>query len=135
MKAVFADTFYWVALTNPADSHNQVVMASAREIARTTIVTTDAVLTEFLTFFAENTHWRKRAARTVQALLDAPDVKIIPENRATFLAGLELYSTRPDKGYSMTDCISMQTMRREGLTDVLTNDRHFEQEGFKALFR
>ena len=30
----------------------------------------------------------------------------------------------------MIDCVSMQTMRREGLTDVLTNDRHFEQEGF-----
>jgi predicted nucleic acid-binding protein len=29
----------------------------------------------------------------------------------------------------------METMRREGLTDVLTNDRHFEQEGFRALFR
>jgi predicted nucleic acid-binding protein len=28
-----------------------------------------------------------------------------------------------------------QAMRREGLTDVLTNDRHFEQEGFQALFR
>jgi uncharacterized protein len=50
-------------------------------------------------------------------------------------AGLDLYATRLDKGYSMTDCISMQAMRREGLTDVLTNDRHFEQEGFRALFR
>jgi predicted nucleic acid-binding protein len=29
----------------------------------------------------------------------------------------------------------MQTMRGEGLTEVLTNDRHFEQEGFRALFR
>jgi predicted nucleic acid-binding protein len=29
----------------------------------------------------------------------------------------------------------MQTMRREGITDVLTSDRHFEQEGFRALFR
>jgi predicted nucleic acid-binding protein len=29
----------------------------------------------------------------------------------------------------------MQTMRREGLTEALTNDRHFEQEGFNALFR
>jgi len=36
---------------------------------------------------------------------------------------------------SLTDCISMQTMRRECLTQVLTNDRHFEQEGFRALFR
>jgi predicted nucleic acid-binding protein len=29
----------------------------------------------------------------------------------------------------------MQTMRREGLTDIPTNDRHFEQEGFRARFR
>ena len=26
-------------------------------------------------------------------------------------------------------------MRRAGLTDVLTGDRHFEQEGFRALVR
>ncbi len=47
-------------------------------------------------------------------------------------AGLQLYRDRPDKRYSLTDCISMQTMRREGLTEVLTNDRHFEQEGFRC---
>ena len=28
----------------------------------------------------------------------------------------------------------MQAMRREGLTDILTNDRHFTQEGFTILF-
>jgi len=48
---------------------------------------------------------------------------------------MSLYEARPDKGYSLTDCISMQTMRREGITEVLTDDRHFEQEGFHALFR
>jgi len=46
-----------------------------------------------------------------------------------------LYAARPDKAYSVTGCISMQTMRREGLTDVLKNDRHFEQEGFHRQFR
>jgi predicted nucleic acid-binding protein len=59
----------------------------------------------------------------------------VPQSRASFLAGLTLYEKRFDKGYSLTDCISMETMRREGLTDILTNDRHFEQEGFRALFR
>ena len=62
-------------------------------------------------------------------------VLVVPPNRGSFHGGLELYRARPDKGYSLVDCISMQTMRREGLTDVLTNDRHFEQEGFRALFR
>jgi len=39
----------------------------------------------------------------------------------------------PGVGSSLTDCISMQTMLCEGLTDALTNDRHFE-EGFRAIF-
>lgn len=68
-------------------------------------------------------------------LIKDPAVLVVPQSRESFLAGLELYRARPDKGYSLTDCISMQTMRQERLFEVLTNDRHFEQEGFKALFR
>jgi hypothetical protein len=30
---------------------------------------------------------------------------------------------------------SSPRMRKERLSEVLTNDRHFEQEGFQALFR
>jgi predicted nucleic acid-binding protein len=57
------------------------------------------------------------------------------KSRELFLAGLDLYRARPDKGYSLTDCMSMLIMRREGLAEILTHDRHFEQEGFRALFR
>jgi hypothetical protein len=59
----------------------------------------------------------------------------VPQSRESFLDSLHLYQTRRDNGCSMVDCISMQTMRKEGLTQILTNDRHFEQEGFGALFR
>lgn len=48
--------------------------------------------------------------------------------------GNPLYESRPDKGYSLTDCLSMHVMRREGLTHILTNDHHFTQEGFHILF-
>lgn len=71
----------------------------------------------------------------VERLLGSSAVRVIPQSRESFLAGLRLYRARPDKGYSLTDCISMETMRKEELTEVLTNDRHFEQEGFRALFR
>jgi predicted nucleic acid-binding protein len=46
---------------------------------------------------------------------------------------LSLYETRPDKGYSLTDCISMNTMRQERISDILTHDSHFTQEGFITL--
>lgn len=89
MSAVFADTFYWIAITDSSDSFHERALALTAACASVSLVTTD----------------------------------------------VELYAARFNKGYSLTDCISMQTMRHLGVTDVLTNDRHFEQEGFRALFR
>jgi len=51
------------------------------------------------------------------------------------LAGLRLYEQRNDKGYSLVDCISMTTMRRYAILEVLTNDHHFMQEGFNVALR
>ena len=96
---------------------------------------TQEVLAEVLTFFAAEAWLRKRAVETVREILSDPAVHIVRQSHESFLSGFDLYAARPDKGYSLTDCISMHTMRREGLTQALTNDRHFEQEGFRALFR
>jgi predicted nucleic acid-binding protein len=68
-------------------------------------------------------------------MLESRTVQVISQTTDSFSAGLGLYRARLDKGYSLTDCISMETMRHEGITDVLTNDAHFEQEGFRALLR
>jgi uncharacterized protein len=111
-------------------------MEVSRALAPERIVTTDEVLCEYLAFFAgARRSVREQAGQNVAELIDSFSVLVVPQSRESFRAGLELYRARPDKGYSLTDCISMQTMRREGITDALTNDRHFEQEGFRALFR
>lgn len=131
MNAAFADTFYWIALTDTRDAGHQ----RSAQVANA-IVTTDEVLSEYLTFFcAASESIRREVAMVVEEILQDPSVRVIPQSRESFLAGLDLYRARPDKGYSLIDCISMQTMRREGLTDALTNNRHFEQEGFRALLR
>ena len=136
MTALFADTFYWIALADFSDSAHQQALAITAERADSSIVTTDEILVEYLTFFASAPEpLRRQAGTSVQRILASPVIRVIPQSRSSFLSGLDLYIQRPDKGYSLVDCISMQTMRREGLTEVLTNDRHFEQEGFLALFR
>jgi hypothetical protein len=43
-----------------------------------------------------------------------PIVTIVPQSRESFLAGLSPYRARPDQGQSLTDCISMHTMRLHG---------------------
>ena len=114
--AFFADTFYWVSLTNPRDSAHERVAAFSAEHEGTTILTTDEVLAEFLTFFATDLALRADAAGVVEDILQNPDVQVIPQSRSSFLAGLELYKTREDKTYSLTDCIAMETMRGKAST-------------------
>lgn len=135
MRAVFADTFYWIALINPADAHSQEVQRFDDVLSGGNVYTTEEVLAEVLTFFAGDNWLRSRAVETVREIISDPAVHVIPQSHEFFQSGFDLYSSRPDKGYSLTDCISMQTMRREGLIEVLTNDRHFEQEGFRTLLR
>ena len=134
-RAVFADTFYWIALFNPNDSFYEQALALSRSLQNTFIVTTDEVLTEFLTYFASgDPEVRRKAVNAVRGTLKNPKIYVIPQTRQSFLAGLDLYDARPDKGYSLTDCISMNVMKAEGLTDTLTHDEHFRQEGFRTLF-
>jgi predicted nucleic acid-binding protein len=56
----------------------------------------------------------------VEGVFADPSMRVIEVTRALFLEGLALYRARPDKDYSLTDCISMRVMRRESLTDALT---------------
>ena len=67
---------------------------------------------------------RSLAAQIVRQSLAHPEVEVVPRSRQAFLDGLALHQARLDKGYSLTDCISMETMCREGLTEVLTRDVH-----------
>ncbi|MGH9948244.1 MAG: type II toxin-antitoxin system VapC family toxin [Pyrinomonadaceae bacterium] len=62
-----------------------------------------------------------------------PNIEVIEQNKQLFEEGLSFYKSRLDKGYSLTDCISMNICRELGIKDILTHDRHFEQEGFEIL--
>ncbi len=136
MTAVLADTFYWAALTSTEDNAHARAIDFSRSLQPDRIVTTDEVLNEYLAYFSRaRPSVRVQAGNTVSGLLRNPHILVVPQSRDSFLTGLEFYRARSDKTYSLTDCISMRTMHREALTDVLTDDRHFEQEGFRALFR
>jgi len=93
MKAVFADTFYWIALTNPRDSFHHRVLEFSRSLRPQSIVTTDEVLTELLTFSAADQQLRLEASLVVNDVLADENVRVIPQTRGSFVAGLP--STKP----------------------------------------
>lgn len=133
MKALFADTWFWIALANPYDKYHPQVKSIKSRFPDSYVITTDEILVEFLTYFSDRGKYsRIRASQVVQEMLDS-DVEILPQSRDSFLKGFDLYKQRPDKGYSLTDCISMQTMKAMSINEALTHDHHFTQEGFKRL--
>jgi predicted nucleic acid-binding protein len=131
---VFADTFYWIAITLPSDAWGDRVVEVCEALGTTRYVTTDEILVEFLSHLSsKGEHLRELAVQLVRRILQDEDITVIPQSRESFLRGLDLYERRLDKGYCLVDCISMNAMRDGSITAGLSNDRHFEQEGFTLL--
>ena len=136
MRRLFADTFYWIALFSPTNAWHKRVLAFSQSVGPCHLYTTEEVLAEFLTYCSgAGPHTRQQAAAVVRSLLADPTVRVLRQRHASFLTALSLYEARLDKRYSLTDCSSMESMRRHRLSEVLTNDRQFSQEGFQMLFQ
>ncbi len=134
MKMVFVDTPYWLAIVHPNDQWRDAAERAKSSLGKVRLLTTDEVLAEFLTGLGKwGEHLRRQAVKMVRKIQANPNVRVIPQSRDSFLRGLELYEQRLDKDYSLTDCISMNAMRAESVSQVLTCDRHFAQEGFEVL--
>ena len=134
MKAAFVDTQYLVAIFQPSDQWHEKAIALESRLAGYEFVTTDAVLGETLNYFSGlGATARAEIVAVVEEVLADLHFLVVEQTRDEFLHGLALYATRPDKGYSLTDCISMNVMRTRGISEILTRDHHFTQEGFQIL--
>jgi hypothetical protein len=76
---------------------------------------------------------RERSVALVDRLRASAATEIVPLSRRLFDHGLALHRERLDKGYSLTDCISMVICREREIIDVLSHDVHFRQEGLVTL--
>jgi predicted nucleic acid-binding protein len=134
MKGVFVDTSHLVATLNPRDSLHDKAFRIETDLRNIPLVTSDFVLLEVCNYFSEfSRHIKDQISNSVDAIIRNPRYSVIESSRFLFLSGKGLYSRRTDHGYSLTDCISMTIMFETGITEILTNDNHFEHEGFRIL--
>ena len=136
MTDVFVDAAYWIALLRSDDQWHGSALAAREQLGQVTLVTTEEVLTEVLTGLSRyGSELRTQAAGMVRDILEGKGVRMIPQTHDTFMEGLSRYEQRSDKAYSLQDCISMNVMEAESITEVLTSDHNFEQEGFTILMK
>ncbi len=134
MKRVFADSSYWVAVINASDQWAEAAENATASIGAAAITTSLAVLVEVLNFFsARGKEMIETAAGAIGRIVSDDAVTVIETSMDDFTAALALYRKRADQGYSLTDCVSMNILRRLKIHDVLTSDTHFEHEGFRVL--
>jgi len=98
-------------------------------------LTNSYVLAEFIALCQARGLNRIRVLNFSADLLDNPHVEIVWVDEALHRSALTLLHERLDKVYSLCDAVSFVLMRERGITEALTTDRHFEQEGFIRLLR
>jgi predicted nucleic acid-binding protein len=91
------------------------------------------VLAEFVALTYARKLPKEHAPRFARTLLSHPRVGIVWVDESLHRKGLDLLEDRLDKGYSLCDAISFTLMKDRGISEALTTDRHFEQEGFTRL--
>jgi predicted nucleic acid-binding protein len=130
---IFIDTSYLAALALPRDALHDRAQRWAESITERTI-TTDFVIVELVNGLSRIGD-REKVNPLLQLVKANRDITVLPASRELVVAGLHLHESRPDKEWSLTDCISFEVMREYGSAGALTHDHHFEQAGFEALLR
>lgn len=93
-------------------------------------LTHNYVLAEFVALALVRRFPRLATLTFITDLLENPDIEVVWVDEALHRAAVELLIARQDKTYSLCDAVSFVLMRQSGITEALTTDRHFEQEGF-----
>lgn len=134
MRVIFADTVYWVAITNPRDALHDQATKMPDELGEHRIVNSELVLVELLNILSgHGGYLRQSATGLVQRIIDNPYIELVPQTPHLFREALALYRERPDKAWSLTDCASFLIMDERRITEALTHDQHFVQNGYHAL--
>jgi hypothetical protein len=131
LQDAFADTAFWVALVAKQDQYNERAQKWSLRI-RGRIVTTAAVLLETANTLARPP-WRAAAITLMDYVQNRAGLEIVALSPDLWRRGWDLYRNRPDKAWSLTDCISFLVMEDANLLDALTPDEHFRQAGFRPV--
>lgn len=131
---LFLDANYLIALEVENDQHHHEAASHWTTLfeAPLTLVTTSYVLDEIVTFL-NSCRQHAKAVRVGDNLLTASNIQLIQVEETLFREGWNYFKRHEDKTFSLTDCISFVLMKRLGIAEALTFDRHFAQAGFTKL--
>lgn len=130
---ILADTGYLIALIDHGDELYERALGWTLCV-REPVLVTEYVFVETANYFS-GTRLRARSHEVLDGLRRNPAYHTLWGSESLFNEGWSLHRDRPDKHWSLTDCISFVVMRQRRITRALAYDHHFEQAGFEPLLR
>jgi len=136
MKAVFIDTSAWLALVNKTDALHEKAKQIRNRFLKQPVqfLVTDYILVEIANTLSR-IPFRASAIRLINLIQASSNIQLVEINREIYGEAWEMYRSRLDKEWSLTDCTSFVIMNRAGIKDAFTSDHHFEQAGFNILIK
>ncbi len=127
------DTSGLFSLWDGNDPFHAVAVRLYRDAGRR--VTHDYVLAELIALAQVRGLPRRDVLEHVSRLLDDPVVEVHWLGEGAYRTALAFLRDRLDKTYSLCDAASFLLVRKLGITEVLTTDRDFDQEGLVRLLK
>jgi predicted nucleic acid-binding protein len=131
VKPFFVDTSAWYDLLY-AGAPRHAEIAELMRLPATGLVTSTYVLDELVALLLARAD-HAMAAKTVAHIRSSAEVRVEHPDIAEELQAWTLFLDRPDRRYTLTDCLSFVMMRRLGIDTAVATDDHFRQEGFAVV--
>ncbi len=125
------DTSGLLNLEHRSELHHAQAVALFRGASRRLVHS--YVLAEYVPLSNSRGFPRSSTLNFLEGLMLSPKVEVVWVDEPLHREAMSLLAARMDKTYSLCDAVSFVLMRRRGLHDALTTDRHFEQEGLRRL--
>jgi uncharacterized protein len=129
---LFMDSFALIALLNARDAFHDKVLDFLAKF-KGGFVITEWIFLEVADALC-HPDIRGRVVTSIKRIRKNPRYDIVEYDSDVDDAGFDLFAKRPDKNWSLTDCISFVVMEHYKLSEALTADHHFRQAGFHPIF-
>jgi uncharacterized protein len=128
---MFLDTSGLLALLDRREPQHQIARnAYARAATR---ITHGFVLAELVALGNARRMPSKTVLQFLTSLIANPDIQTVWPDETLASEGLALLLGRQGRGYSLCDAVSFVVMRAHNVTQGLSTDKHFDDEGFQRL--
>jgi predicted nucleic acid-binding protein len=131
--AMFLDTSGLLSIFDVREKHHIEAIELFQKNDRR--ITTSYVTAELISIMIARRIRQESMLRFVRSIHDDRRIEFVWVTPEVHQSGMDLLGRRLDKTYTLCDAISFVVMEEYKLSEALTTDQHFEQQGYVRLLK